>query len=651
MDRGTRVRRFMESFRKTFGESPENTRSNLWEVRRKQGLSDPTRAAQVGSNSQLGIAYRELASAYGLPGGFTDRMLMERAQAGLGMGGDPSIFKVRQEDLEGKLDFDQVGMGLNEREVVEAAERQLSQEAKAYKQSLREMPLDEKLGAVAGRTANDLNENRTRATYWLINAPQATVDLVGEVVAAGANPNLLTQRVIEGESLKRAQKKGLLKFVGGSPASGRRSSGGGPEPLPDFAARPRDMDDYGAELFEVDGRMAREDDLLNPGNYVSVDPSVKQLGEGDTRRFEQRRLNPNVQTAVGLLGSSLAVNSGIGLLSREPGYSASAPDELDPRETSNALFEVGSRYLLSREGNLLPKDDFLLERPDVTASEYAMYKGYQRDKETDLNPLDGDFNLGGVIKGTTDGIRGPEVSLFYKSLGLNDTIIPTAAAIGGVMLGGLTPNLRQLRLKGQRRSLKNSPPKGPMDKIYRAIPEVRQKSFDDNDLANPLIKPGSKVDDATKKLEDFFMETNEITGERDINVARHGLAMAAGATAGLIGGKAVGGALEDERRRRNFEKNYPGVDYDRYKANAQELLDQKYDIIKADPTSKDKPKSRRSRTSQQEALMTEALVQQSLVDEITDPIVKQRAQRELNKSFEALAQIQVLEGQKGQPYK
>ena len=73
----------MESFRKTFGESPENTRSNLWEVRRKQGLSDPTRAAQVGSNSQLGIAYRELASAYGLPGGFTDRMLMERAQAGL----------------------------------------------------------------------------------------------------------------------------------------------------------------------------------------------------------------------------------------------------------------------------------------------------------------------------------------------------------------------------------------------------------------------------------------------------------------------------------------------------------------------------------------------------------------------------------------
>ena len=121
--------------------------------------------------------------------------------------------------------------------------------------------------------------------------------------------------------------------------------------------------------------MAREDDLLNPGNYVSVDPSVKQLGEGDTRRFEQRRLNPNVQTAVGLLGSSLAVNSGIGLLSREPGYSASAPDELDPRETSNALFEVESRYLLSREGNLLPKDDFLLERPDVTASEYAMYKG------------------------------------------------------------------------------------------------------------------------------------------------------------------------------------------------------------------------------------------------------------------------------------
>ena len=142
-----------------------------------------------------------------------------------------------------------------------------------------------------------------------------------------------------------------------------------------------------------------------------------------------------------------------------------------------------------------------------------------------------------------------------------------------------------------------------------------------------------------KKLEDFFMETNEITGERDINVARHGLTMAAGATAGLIGGNAAGGALEDERRRRNFEKNYPGVDYETYKANAQELLDQKYETLKADPTAKEKPKSSRSRTSQQEALMTAALVQQSLVDEITDPIIKQRAQRELNKSFDAFTQI------------
>lgn len=54
--------------------------------KRKQGLSDPTRGAQVCSNSQVAVAYRELASAHGLPGGFTNRMLMEPAQAVVGIG-------------------------------------------------------------------------------------------------------------------------------------------------------------------------------------------------------------------------------------------------------------------------------------------------------------------------------------------------------------------------------------------------------------------------------------------------------------------------------------------------------------------------------------------------------------------------------------
>ena len=47
----------MEAFNRTFGESPENTRGNLFEHRRKQGLSDPPRAAQVGTNSQAATAY------------------------------------------------------------------------------------------------------------------------------------------------------------------------------------------------------------------------------------------------------------------------------------------------------------------------------------------------------------------------------------------------------------------------------------------------------------------------------------------------------------------------------------------------------------------------------------------------------------------
>lgn len=670
-NRLNRVRQFMDTLKKGFDESPENTRGIIWETRRKQGLSDPTRAAQVGSNSQAAVAYRELASAYGLPGGFTNRMLMERAQAGVGIGdldmrpGHENqrlqdIFTVKASELEGQPR--DMNDSRSASQIIKEAEDQLELEVNDYKAGLRAMPLDQKVAGALGRLANDANEDRSRSSWWLINAAQATSGLINEVVAAGVNPNLLTHRNIANERLRRAEQKGLLKRVGNTPLknynTGQAVGYDELDPLPGSGAQSSrrlsdintNYDDPGPEI------------LNNPANYTAAHPSIKQrdfMGEDGSagRSFEQRRLNPNMQTLAGLGAGSLAINQGIGLFGRHDGYTMSVPDEIDPRNTDNAVFEVGSRYLLSRTGDLMDKDSFKLERIDVSDSEYNQYKGYLRDKELDLNPLDGDFNIGGLVKGTTEGIRGPEVNLFYKSLPLHDTLMPVAGALGGVMVGGLLPNVRQLRLKGQRRSLRNKPiAKGPvnsaLDRAYRAMPEVRRREFDGSDeLHNPFIKPGGMADKATKKLENFFMDAeNELTGMPDINVARQASSMLIGGGLGLAGAATVGNNIEDERRRRKFNDRLPGVSYDKYKENASNLLDKKYANLKENPPTEESGKWQPSRTAQQQALMTQALDQQAIVNEITDPIVKQRAQRELDKSFEALTQIDVLEGQKGQPY-
>ena len=159
-----------------------------------------------------------------------------------------------------------------------------------------------------------------------------------------------------------------------------------------------------------------------------------------------------------MLPAATAINIGVGLLGgedngtitgRQAGYSAAVPSELDPRLTDNAVAEVAMRYFLGREGRLMDADDFLLERPDVSAAEYANYRGYLQDRDTDLNPFDdGKFNLAGILKGTNDGIRGAEISFLGKSLGLNDTAVPLAATFTGSALGALAG--RHSRLRGNK---------------------------------------------------------------------------------------------------------------------------------------------------------------------------------------------------------
>jgi len=137
-----------------------------------------------------------------------------------------------------------------------------------------------------------------------------------------------------------------------------------------------------------------------------------------------------------------AMSTAIGNIGRPAGYKAILPSEEDPRKTDSPIGELLSRYFLGRTGRLLPYDEFAKERPDVDKGEYMRYKAYQFNKDVDLNPLDGDFNVLGALRGTTDGIHGPEINFMGKAIPVLTGILPTAAAIAGIRRGVNTAGIR-----------------------------------------------------------------------------------------------------------------------------------------------------------------------------------------------------------------
>ena len=118
----------------------------------------------------------------------------------------------------------------------------------------------------------------------------------------------------------------------------------------------------------------------------------------------------------------IAASMGIGNFMRQPGYKATLPDQDDPTQTTNMAGELANRYFLGRSGSLLPYDEFVKERPDVSRSEYNAYKNYL-------------FANKSPLKGTMDGISGPEVNFMGKSIPLATGLIPIAASVVGARRG------------------------------------------------------------------------------------------------------------------------------------------------------------------------------------------------------------------------
>ena len=251
-------------------------------------------------------------------------------------------------------------------------------------------------GQMLGTLAADVTQDNARNFYWLLNAPQATGNVIAEKLMGEAN-------------------KG--KFRG------------------------TDKELYGKKPVEGGKYNIRQSNRI-PEKYVTqggerVVPKKGYMFDDDGVLY-QRNFNPGDIASL-LIPSGIAVNAGLGLLSPfggTNGLKAAVPSEEDPTKTENVIAEVASKYFLGRTGNLLPYDEFKEIRPDVSKPEYGKYQAFKYDNSLDLNPFDdGQVTApAGILKYTNEGIFGPEVQFLGRSLPVTTALVPFAgAAIGGAL--------------------------------------------------------------------------------------------------------------------------------------------------------------------------------------------------------------------------
>ena len=253
-----------------------------------------------------------------------------------------------------------------------------------------------RIGQVLGTLGSDVVQDRGRSVWWLLNAPQATANVLQDLALKKHAPNLYKADVVPGvNTFKTAVREGLVDAESG-------------------------LDKKGVTTRKV-----------QVGKSKGGEPKFRT-------EYRKRRYEPGIVDALAI-PAGLAVNSSIGLLNPfggQEGYKAVFESEEDPSKTSNVLGEVAAKYVLGKTGNLLPWDEFKKVRPDVSKGEYMAYKAFKFDNDADLNPLDGDLvGPAGVIKYTDEGIHGPEVQFLGRSLPIATGIMPTAAAIAGTAYG------------------------------------------------------------------------------------------------------------------------------------------------------------------------------------------------------------------------
>ena len=245
-------------------------------------------------------------------------------------------------------------------------------------------------GQLLGTAAADLTQDNTRNFYWLLNAAQAT----GNVIAEGAMG--LANKGLYGKSAIPSATNSAI-------------------PLNVKSAK------HGGKYLDPQG---------SPRKGVSI---------AEDGTLEKRNFEPGHLAALGI-PTGIAINTGLGLMSPfggAEGYWAAMPSADDPTKTDNVLGEVALKYFMGKTGNLLPYDEFVKVRPDVSPEEYGKYQGWKYRRGEDWNPLDdGQTSMGaGLIRTTTDGIHGPELQFMGRSLPVTTGIVPYIGALAGGIAG------------------------------------------------------------------------------------------------------------------------------------------------------------------------------------------------------------------------
>ena len=264
-----------------------------------------------------------------------------------------------------------------------------------------------KSGQLVGSVANDLTQDTTRSVYWLLNALQATGEVINEQALSRVVPELYQKSRVQSAEIP-------FKAVPGG------------KKVPRYL----NMQDKDSIKEMVDKEQAKYiDGKLKASRGFSFDDS------GD---LQQRNYSPGMVQSLAI-PTGVAINTGLGLMSLTggaEGYKAALPSAEDPSKTSNVLGEIGLKYLMGRTGNLLPYEEFKKVRPDVSRDDYNRYQAFKYDKREDYNPLDGDLTIGaGALKFTDEGIHGPEVQFLGRGLPVTTGIIPYTAALAGGLAG------------------------------------------------------------------------------------------------------------------------------------------------------------------------------------------------------------------------
>ena len=283
----------------------------------------------------------------------------------------------------------------------------------ANMQLRKDKPLAYQIGQFGGTFAADLTQDTSRSLWWLINALQASGQVVNDFVLQRAVPELW------GRSPAMRQVKAI--GTDGKKIVNNRQINMGVQNDADYALNNNMV------------RMGDDDKLVPMRGY-----SFKKDSNGDN--ILQKNNYSRGMIAATAIPTGLAINTGLGLmtpLGGAEGYKANNPSPDDPTKTNNPVAEVAQKYILGKTGGLLPYSEFKKVRPDVSLAEYKAYQADKFDNAEDYNFLDGDVSvLGGALKANIDGIHGAEVSMLGRSLPVNTGVVPFATALAGTALGG-----------------------------------------------------------------------------------------------------------------------------------------------------------------------------------------------------------------------